>query len=133
MTDQEESLLESRIEEFGLAWLGNIVLFFGIIFLAQYMTNMQKPLLAAVIGYAAVGGMSALSRGLKKSYTYMSFLFGVFGQLLLYYVTLRLHFFTNHAVIPWMGPGVTLLLALISIGISIFYVKKIKSRQNPDT
>ncbi|MFH1297445.1 MAG: hypothetical protein ABIJ04_09260 [Bacteroidota bacterium] len=111
----EESLLESRIGEFGLAWLGNIVLFFGIIFLAQYMTNVQQPLLAALIGYAAVGGILALSYGLKRSYSYMSFLFGVFAQLLLFYVTLRLHFFTNNAVIPWMGLGVSLLLIVIGI------------------
>jgi len=109
----EESLLESRIGEFGLAWLGNIVLLFGIIFLAQYMSNIQQPLLAALIGYASVGGILALSRGLKKSYSYMSFLFGVFGQLLLFYVTLRLHFFTANPVIPWMGVGLALLITVI--------------------
>src|SRR5674476_198343 len=35
-TDEEEKGLESQIGQFGLAWLGNIVLLFGIIFLTQY-------------------------------------------------------------------------------------------------
>lgn len=115
MSDSGESLLESRIGEFGLAWLGNIVLLFGIIFLAQYMTNIHQPLMAALIGYAAVGGILVLSGWLKKSYSYMSFLFGVFGQLLLYYVTLRLHFFTVNPVVPWMWAGVLLLLSVIAV------------------
>jgi len=113
--DSGESLLESRIGEFGLAWLGNIVLFFGIIFLSQYMTNIHQPILAALIGYAAVGGILMVSRTLQNSYSYMSFLLSVFGQLLLFYVTLRLHFFTNDPVIPWKGTGVVLLLFVIGL------------------
>lgn len=121
--DSGESLLESRIGEFGLAWLGNIVLFFGIIFLAQYMTNIRQPLISALIGFAAFGGILALSRGLKGSYSYMSFLFGVFGQLLLFYVTLRLHFFTADPVIPWKGFGVTLLLVVIAVEVFLAFRK----------
>ncbi|MBE0646599.1 MAG: hypothetical protein IH596_02325 [Bacteroidales bacterium] len=123
MGDSGESLLESRIGEFGLAWLGNIVLFFGIIFLAQYLTNIQQPLLAALIGYAAVIGILALSKWLKESYSYMSFLFGVFGQLLMFYVTLRLHFFTANPVIPWQGAGVALLLTVIAVEVYLAFKK----------
>ncbi len=124
MGDSGESLLESRIGEYGLAWLGNIVLFFGIIFLAQYMTNIQQPLLAALIGYAAVGGILLLSRWVEKNFSYMSFLFGVFGQLLLFYVTLRLHFFTGNPLIAWKGVGVALLLVVIAIEVLLAFRKK---------
>ena len=31
------SLLESKVGEYGLSWLGNIVLFFGIIFLVEFL------------------------------------------------------------------------------------------------
>lgn len=122
--DSGESLLESKIGEFGLAWMGNIVLLFGIISLAQYMTNIHQPWLAAVIGYAAVGGILLLSKGLKQSYSYMSFLFGVFGQLLLYYVTLRLHYFTPDALIPWSGLAIVLLLTVIGVEVYLAIRKR---------
>ena len=121
----DESLLESKIGEYGLAWLGNVVLFFGIVFLTQYMTNLHKPWIAAGIGYTAVMGILLLSRRLQKSFTYMSFLFGVFGQILLFYITLRLHFFTNNAIIPWTWLGVALLLVII--GLQVYQAVRRKS------
>ena len=48
----EKGNVESRIGEYGLAWLGNIVLLFGISFLVQYL---QDPLLSALVGFASVG------------------------------------------------------------------------------
>ena len=36
-TSGDEDSFESRVGEYGMAWLGNIVLFFGILFLAQFM------------------------------------------------------------------------------------------------
>ncbi|MFH1159776.1 MAG: hypothetical protein V1733_02370 [bacterium] len=118
------SLLESKIGEYGLAWLGNIVLFFGIIFLTQYITNLQRPFAAAVMGLISVAGILFLSRSLQKSYSYMSRIFGVFAQLLLFYVTIRLHFFTLNPVIPWKGLAIVLLLLVIGIQVYLFIRRK---------
>ena len=40
----EEKGLESQIGRFGLAWMGNIVLLFGITFLTQYLMNLGHQL-----------------------------------------------------------------------------------------
>jgi len=52
----EDKGLESRIGRYGLASMGNIVLFFGISFLAQYLMNKGQPLISAIIGYSAALG-----------------------------------------------------------------------------
>ena len=54
-TDDERGL-ESQIGRFGLAWMGNIVLLFGITFLTQYLMNLGHQLVAAFIGAAAYPG-----------------------------------------------------------------------------
>jgi uncharacterized membrane protein len=118
-------LLESKIGEYGLAWLGNIVLFFGIIFLTQYITNLHYPLAATITGYLSVAGILVLSHSLRKSYSYISRIFGFFAQLLFFYLTIRLHFFTVHPIIPWKGLAIVLLLMVI--GIQIFLAIKKKS------
>lgn len=108
-----DSLLESKIGEYGLAWLGNIVLFFGIIFLTQYFTNLGLTLVSSILGFGAVAGILILSRSLRRSYSYMAGIFGVFAQILLFYMTVRLHFFTGHPILPWKGPAIILLMIVI--------------------
>jgi len=53
------TLLESKIGESGLAWLGNIVLFLGITFLVQYIQNSGYQFASSVFGYASVAGISS--------------------------------------------------------------------------
>ena len=48
-TNEEEKGLESQIGQFGLAWLGNIVLLFGIIFLTQYLIIQEHRLLSVIL------------------------------------------------------------------------------------
>ena len=47
----DEKGLESQIGRFGLAWMGNIVLLFGITFLSQYLMNLGHQVLAVILGY----------------------------------------------------------------------------------
>lgn len=97
--DEEEKGLESRFGRSGLALLGNIVLFFGISFLTQYLQILNHALISVLLGYSVVAAIFLLARYLKKSNVHLAFLFKINGQLLLYYLTMRLHFFSSAPLI----------------------------------
>ncbi|MCK4921591.1 MAG: hypothetical protein KAS71_11130 [Bacteroidales bacterium] len=111
--------IESRIGEVGMAWLGNIVLLFGIIFLLQLLNNQGFEIASALAGFVAVGGVYFLGHGLKNQYHLMSKLFTYNGHLLLFFVIMRLHFISSGEVITSKPLG--LLLVLITI-ITLLYI-----------
>jgi len=122
----DEQGLESTIGRFGLAWLGNIVLFFGITFLDQYLLNKGQPLISEFIGYASAISIFLLSRYLKKSNESLAFLFKINGQLLLFYTTIRLHFFSSA---PLIGQKyITIILLLLIIGYQVYWAVRNKSQ-----
>jgi hypothetical protein len=110
----EDKGLESQIGRFGLAWMGNIVLLFGITFLAQYLMNLGHQLLSALLGYVAAASILFVSDYLKKTNNHLSFMFKMNAQVLLFYVTLRLHFFTADPLIANMPVSIFLLLLIIA-------------------
>ena len=112
--DEEEKGLESQIGRFGLAWLGNIVLLFGITFLTQYLTILEHPLLAALLGYTAAVSIFFLSEYLKNTNGHLSFMFKMNAQIILYYVTLRLHFFSMAPLLSNKALSVFLLLLIVA-------------------
>ncbi|NOX85971.1 MAG: DUF2339 domain-containing protein [Chlorobi bacterium] len=117
------SILESKVGEYGLSWLGNIVLFVGISFIVQYIQNLGFRFTSSAIGYISVAGIFILAHFLKKTYPRMALLFNLNAWLLLFYVTLRLHFFTNDPVIPGKSVGL-LLITLVSAVQLFFSIKK---------
>lgn len=110
----EEKGLESQIGRFGLAWMGNIVLLFGITFLMQYLMNMGHQFVAVVLGYLASASIYFISDYLKKTNNHLSFMFKMNAQVLLFYVTLRLHFFTAEPLISNRPVSVLLLLLIVA-------------------
>lgn len=115
------SILETKIGESGLAWLGNIVLFFGIAFLVQYIQNSGYLMASSIFGYVSVAGIFSLAHVLKKTYPTMASVFTLNAYLLLFYVTLRLHFFTPEPLISdkTIGLGLLVLVAAIQLFISV--------------
>jgi len=111
----EEKGLESQIGRFGLAWMGNIVLLFGITFLTQYMMNLGQRLLAIILGYVAAASIFFLSEYLKKTNNHLSFMFKMNAQALLFYITLRLHFFSSEPLISNKTLSVFLLLLIVAL------------------
>jgi len=110
--------LESSIGEYGLAWLGNIVLFFGITFFVQYLQVSGFNIISPVFGFAAVAGIFFLAFYLRNSNPYMAKIFNLNGYLLVFYVTLKLHFFTANPILS--NKPVGLLLLLIVTGVLMF-------------
>ena len=113
-TDEEEKGIESQIGRFGLAWLGNIVLFFGIILMTQYLMNLGHRFSSVLIGYLAAAAIFFISGYLKKTNVHLAFMFRLNAQIILFYTTLRLHFFSALPLIPDKSISVILLLALIA-------------------
>jgi len=112
ITGLQNEVLESRIGEHGMAWLGNIVLFFGIIFLMQFFQNQGLKLASSLFGFGAVIGVYLLGNGLRKQYPVMSRLFVYNSYILLFYTFLRLHYVKN----PVIGNSfLGLLLPLLSV------------------
>jgi hypothetical protein len=114
----QQAHLESRIGEFGLAWLGNFVLFFGITFFVQYLQVSGFKLISSVFGFAAVAGIFSLAYYFRKSNSYMAKIFDLNGYLLIYYVTLKLHFYTPDPIIA--NKSIGLILLLIATGVILF-------------
>lgn len=116
--------VESRVGEFGMAWMGNIVLLFGILFLTQYLQSNQRELISLSFGFASVGIVYLLGHFTRESIPYMSRLFIYNGHLLLYIQTIRICLFQGSRVIenPVLG-HIVIMIVLISM-IYLAYKKK---------
>lgn len=113
--DSEDKGLESRIGRFGLAWLGNIVLLFGITFLTQYLMNLGHRFFCIILGYVVSASLFFLADYLKKANSYLSFMFKINALILLYYITLRLHFFSASPIMQGKAISVILLVAIVGL------------------
>jgi membrane protein implicated in regulation of membrane protease activity len=117
---------ESNIGEYGLAWLGNIVLFFAIVFLWQYFNDAGKPFISLVVGGLSVSGVFIMSHYFRKSFTYLSFMFNLFGYIILYYIFLRLHFYNDKPLLTnWT---LATVLLLIVVGVQFYFAVKKQSQ-----
>lgn len=116
---EEDKGLESQIGRFGLAWLGNIVLLFGITFLTQYLMILEHRFLAVILGYIVAGSIFLLANYLRKSNDHLSFMFKMNALILLFYITLRLHFFSTPPIISNKAISVILLLLLIAFQVNL--------------
>ncbi|MBI2967811.1 MAG: hypothetical protein HYY40_08360 [Bacteroidetes bacterium] len=116
--EEKETAFESNIGSFGLALIGNIVLLFGIIFLWQYLQKLGFPVLSFVFGYISIAIILYGSKYLREKITHISFMFFLVGQFLLYFITLRLHFFSENPMIS--GKGTTILLLFGVIGYQVY-------------
>lgn len=104
---------ESKIVEYGLAWLGCVVLFLGIIFLMTYIESVGYLITSKVIAYLSTLILIALSYFLRNSFPILVNVLIICNPLLLYYITLRLHFFTENPVVSQKGLILLLLIGLI--------------------
>ena len=111
--------IEFRVGEYGMAWLGNIVLLFGISFLVQYLQNSGYPLFSVLTGYLAVAGIYAGWYFTRKTYSYLSKLFAYTGHLLLFYMAVHLHFLEAQPLVKSDLTGQFILFVTIAL---LFYV-----------
>lgn len=102
--------LEFRIGQFWFAKAGIVVLAIGIAFLLTLPYKNLPPFLPSVIGFSIVGLLLFSSYLLRESVSFLSrYLLGG-GLILLYFSTLRFHYFTESAVISSYPLFIFLLL-----------------------
>lgn len=112
---EESDGLELRVGEFGLAWIGSIVSFLGLVFLSVYVSSLGYQLAASVIGGVAAAGLYFLSQLWRQSVSHVSRIMESGSFLLLYYTLLRLHFFTGNKLVGSSALVIALLVAVVTI------------------
>ncbi len=120
--------LESGFGEYGLAFIGNVVLFFGVVFLMQYIHNQGFRIASILLGSLIAGGALFLSHSLRVTYSYLARIFSFTGQVLLFYVTLRLHFFLDNPVLT--SEALAIILLLIIVAGQLYYAVRRRSALN---
>ncbi|NQU84222.1 MAG: hypothetical protein HQ541_00525 [Mariniphaga sp.] len=123
---QSKGSIEFRLGEYGMAWLGNIVLLFGITFLVQYLQNAGNLIISMLVGFISVFLIYAGSFLTRTSYSYLSKLLEYNGHLLLYYFTLRLHFFQDE---PIIGNKIVGIIVLMLVLVNLLYISFRKKSQ----
>lgn len=123
---KQKGSIEFGFGEYGMAWLGNIVLLFGITFSVQYLHKSGNLLLSAFAGYAAVAAIYTSSYLTRKAYSYLSKLFYYNGHLLLFYITLHLHFLQENQLIKNSNIGISILIVVLIV---LFYLSFRKKSQ----
>lgn len=118
--------LELRIGEVGLAWAGSIIFLLGIFFLMTYLLNQGYGLFSAAMGYCASLGLYAIARSWQSSYISLSRILVSASLLLLFYTTIRLHYFTVFPMIS--GRSVALILLLIVVASEFSFTLVIRSQ-----
>ena len=116
---KSEDSIEFRVGEYGMAWLGNIVLLFGIAFLVQYLQNSGHQLVSALIGFISVSLIYLGAKFTKNTLPYLSKLFVYTGHLLLFYIALSLHYFQKE---PLINSNLLGFFALITVSGVLFYL-----------
>jgi len=109
-TNEEE--LEDRIGQFWFAKTGIIVLAIGIGFLLTFPYENLPSFLPSLFGYFLAGAIGVFSIYLRKNYEFISGYFLGGSLVLLYFTTLRLHFFSPQQTIV-NSEFETVLLALV--------------------
>jgi hypothetical protein len=117
--------IETKIGEYGLSWLGSIVLFLGIVFLTHFISTNGLPVIAAIVGLIAFGGIMIVARTMRKSYEYLAFILTISGHILLFYTVVRLHYFTSSPVIA--NKTLIIVLLLLVVGYQFFEAVRRKS------
>lgn len=118
-TSESGNSVEFRMGEYGMAWLGNIVLLFGIAFLVQYLQNSGYPLFAALTGFVSVAAIYAGCYFTRTAYAYLSKLFEYTGHLLVFFMVLWLHFFQSEPLIKNNTVALAILIATLGV---LFYL-----------
>lgn len=123
--DYSAERTESKIAEYGLAWLGSIVFVFGIVFLMSYTASLGHLIFSKVVAYISTLLLLTASYFFRKSFPILANVLNICSLLLLFYITVRLHFFMEQPLI--LQKEIVLFFLFVLIGIQFYIAIKKKS------
>ncbi|TSA35521.1 MAG: hypothetical protein D4R64_09630 [Porphyromonadaceae bacterium] len=126
--DSEETRkgIESAIGEHGFAWISSIILIFFVVFLMVLFQKNWGSLAATMSGLAASAVVFLLTLLLRKRFSGQVNRIHTGILMLLYYISLRLHFFTDDPLIASLP--LSLIILAIPVVIQFVYALKRKSQ-----
>lgn len=107
--------LEVEIGEYWLARVGVLALSVGLAFLVAFPFTGLPSFVSCLIGYAASAGFFAASSRLRRARPDTSYILYGGALFLLFFATLRLHFFSAQPVVSNSLLGLALLVAVVSV------------------
>lgn len=113
--EQEELEIEASIGEFGLAWVGSIVFFLGVVFLITYTSSLGYRVISTTVGLFASAGLFLAANLWKTRATHLSRILVSGSLLLLFYTTMRLHFFSPDPLVQNSNIVLLLLLGVVAL------------------
>jgi uncharacterized membrane protein len=118
---QEDFELEASIGEFGLAWVGSIVFFLGVVFLITYTSTLGYRVVSTALGYIAATGLFVAATFWKARAAFLSRILLSGSLLLLFYTTMRLHFFSPRPLIPtpYIVFVMLLMIVVFQLGLAV--------------
>ncbi len=119
LVNETKDTLELRIGLYWFAKVGIVALMIGVVFLLLQPFDRLQPAFAPILGYFLAGGVMLLSRLLRRSSPLLSgYLLGG-GLVLLYFATLRLHYFSSQPLLGTRFTEVTLLLLIVAFSLFV--------------
>jgi len=116
--------IEFGFGEYGMAWLGNIVLLFGVTFLVQNLLRNGNILMSLATGYFAVILIYISAHYTAKAYSYLSKLLQYNAHIIFFIITLRLHFFQTDPVLKNMALALAFLILISGFLFILAFRKK---------
>lgn len=107
--------LEMEIGEYWLARVGVLALSVGLAFLVAYPFAGLPALASCLIGYAAASAFFAMSHRWRQALPDTSHILFGGALFLLYFATLRLHFFSVHPVLSSRGAGLAMMILVLGV------------------
>ena len=124
LTEAPSDNMEFHIGEFWFAKVGIVILALGIAFLLTFPYQNIPAGFPIIIGYLLVTGIAVISHLWRKTFSLISrYLLGG-GLILLYFTTLRLHYFSVESIIENSIIETSLLLLVVCINLYVALRRK---------
>lgn len=117
----QSTSVESRIGEYGMAWLGNIVLLFGILFLTQFLRLREQEMLSLVLGIASTAAVYLAGYYTRSLFPYLSRLFVFNGHILLFMIAMQVYLLPGNRLTDNAVLGEGIVIGVIAAMIYLTY------------
>jgi hypothetical protein len=125
-SDENQKGIESTIGEDGFAWISSIISIFFVVFLMVLFQKNSGSLAATMSGLAATGGIYLVTLLLRKKFPGQVNRIQTGILLLLYYIALRLHYFSGDPLIKNLP--LSLIFLAIPVIVQFIYALRKKSQ-----